>query len=155
MIFRLSRKLATKIKTGPKICAPPDPNPFADWSAHLFTANRAQYIVITNTASLYRAHELPKYPNPPRSAKTGQKPAESGQNGPCPKIAPTQPTSWPSPPARRPPKRNSPLMAAGLAGSCGRGNSPCRLPGEQSLLSAAKDLARTGTSAKILRCAQQ
>ena len=53
MILRLSQKLATKIKIAPKICAPPDPNPFADWSAHLFTADRAQYILLTNTASLY------------------------------------------------------------------------------------------------------
>ena len=26
---------------------------FADWSAHLFTAERTQYILISNTASLY------------------------------------------------------------------------------------------------------
>ena len=53
MILRLSQKLATKIKVAPKICAPPDPNPFADWSAHLFIADRAQYILLTNTPSLY------------------------------------------------------------------------------------------------------
>lgn len=32
---------------------PADPNPFADWSAHLFTANRRQYIITTNTPTLY------------------------------------------------------------------------------------------------------
>ena len=53
MILRLSQKLATKLKTSPKVYAPPDANPFADWSAHLFTADRAQYILIANTASLY------------------------------------------------------------------------------------------------------
>ena len=53
MIFRLSQKLAQKIKVMPKVCAPPDSNPFADWSAHLFTAQRAQHVILTNTASLY------------------------------------------------------------------------------------------------------
>jgi hypothetical protein len=38
MIFRLSQKLATKLKLPLTVCARPDPNPFADWSAHLFTA---------------------------------------------------------------------------------------------------------------------
>ena len=32
---------------------PLEANPFADWSAHLFTADRATYILLTNTASLY------------------------------------------------------------------------------------------------------
>lgn len=53
MILRLSQKLATKLKVASKVCSPLDPNPFADWSAHLFTADRAQYILITNTAALY------------------------------------------------------------------------------------------------------
>jgi hypothetical protein len=53
MILRLSQKLAQKIKVAPKVCVPLGPNPFADWSAHLFTADRAQYILLTNTASLY------------------------------------------------------------------------------------------------------
>jgi hypothetical protein len=53
MIFRLSQKLNTKIKAG-KLCEMPlDENPYADWSAHLFTADRIQYIILTNTASLY------------------------------------------------------------------------------------------------------
>jgi len=53
MIFRLSQKLAKKIKEAPTKSLPLDPNPFADWSAHLFTADRAQYVILTNTASLY------------------------------------------------------------------------------------------------------
>ncbi len=53
MIIRLSQKLGKKIKISPKTIAPPDPNPFADWSAHLFTAERTQYIIFTNTQSLY------------------------------------------------------------------------------------------------------
>ena len=32
---------------------PPSANPFLDWSADLFTADRTQYILITNCASLY------------------------------------------------------------------------------------------------------
>jgi len=53
MIFRLTQKLAKKVKL-PKLPAMPDGrNPFIDWTAHLFTAERAQYIIVTNTASLY------------------------------------------------------------------------------------------------------
>ena len=53
MIFRLSQKLATKLKEGnlPEVLL--DENPYADWSAHLFTADRAQYIIVTNTRALY------------------------------------------------------------------------------------------------------
>ena len=53
MIFRLSQKLAKKIKIAPTVCIPLDPNPFVDWSANLFTADRAQYVIVTNTSSLY------------------------------------------------------------------------------------------------------
>jgi hypothetical protein len=53
MILRLSQKLATKTKAG----KPPekllDENPYADWSSHLFTADRTQYIILSNTKSLY------------------------------------------------------------------------------------------------------
>jgi Domain of unknown function (DUF6933) len=41
MIIRLSQKLAKKIKVTPTRVLSPDANPFADWSAHLFTADRA------------------------------------------------------------------------------------------------------------------
>jgi hypothetical protein len=53
MIVRLSQKLAKKIKESPARVLPLDANPLADWSAHLFTAERAQYILLTNTVSLY------------------------------------------------------------------------------------------------------
>ncbi len=53
MIFRLSQKLATKLKEGRLPEVPLDDNPYADWSAHLFTADRAQYIILANTRALY------------------------------------------------------------------------------------------------------
>lgn len=53
MLFRLSQILATKIKVGNLRDMPPDPNPYADWSCHLFTVKRTQYIILSNTASLY------------------------------------------------------------------------------------------------------
>lgn len=53
MIFRLSQKLNTKIKAGALSALPLDENPYADWSAHLFTVDRTQYILLSNTKSLY------------------------------------------------------------------------------------------------------
>jgi len=53
MIFRLSQKLNTKIKAGALGSLPLVENPFADWSAHLFVADRTQYIIVSNTKSLY------------------------------------------------------------------------------------------------------
>ena len=53
MILRLSQKLAKKIRAGKLIDIPLDENPYADWSCHLFTADRTQYIIMSNTASLY------------------------------------------------------------------------------------------------------
>ena len=53
MIFRLSQKLAKKVKAGTLASPPPDENPYADWSANLFTADRTQYIILTNTQSLF------------------------------------------------------------------------------------------------------
>ena len=53
MILRLSQKLATKIKAGKLSELPLDENPFADWSCHIFTADRTQYIIVCNTASMY------------------------------------------------------------------------------------------------------
>lgn len=55
MILRLSQKLAKKVDISPTRMLPPDANPFADWSAHLFTADRTQYIIVSNTASMYSA----------------------------------------------------------------------------------------------------
>lgn len=53
MIFRLSDKLNAKIKAGTLATLPLDENPFADWSAGLFLVGRTQYILLTNTKSLY------------------------------------------------------------------------------------------------------
>jgi len=55
IIFRLSQKLANKIKEAPAQSLPLDANPFADWSCHLFAADRTQYIILTNAPSLYSA----------------------------------------------------------------------------------------------------
>lgn len=53
MIVRLSQKLATKLHESGLPSLPLDENPYADWSAHLFTANRTQYIIVANTKSFY------------------------------------------------------------------------------------------------------
>lgn len=55
MMFRLALKLAKKIGIAPLPAIPYDDNrnPVLDWNAHLFTAQRTQYIILTNTASLY------------------------------------------------------------------------------------------------------
>jgi hypothetical protein len=53
VIFRLSQKLSTKIKEGRLPEMPLDEKPYADWSGHLFTADRTQYILLSNTPSLY------------------------------------------------------------------------------------------------------
>lgn len=53
MIFRLSQKLGAKIHELPTTTLPLDEDRFADWSAHLFTVDRAQYVIVTNTISLY------------------------------------------------------------------------------------------------------
>jgi len=53
MIFRLSQKLNSKIKAGALDVAPLASNPYADWSAHIFSVDRTQYIILSNTKSLY------------------------------------------------------------------------------------------------------
>ena len=53
MIFRLTQKMAKKIKETPQRDCPMDLNPYIDWSVHLFIAQRAHYIIITNSTSLY------------------------------------------------------------------------------------------------------
>jgi hypothetical protein len=53
MIIRLSKKLSAKIHEPDLPVLPPDANPYLDWHAHLFTFNRAQYIMVTNSASLF------------------------------------------------------------------------------------------------------
>jgi hypothetical protein len=53
MVFRVSAKLGKKIRLGYEQSLPPAANPLLDWSADLFTADRTQYIIVSNTASLY------------------------------------------------------------------------------------------------------
>jgi hypothetical protein len=55
MIFRLTLKLAKKIGIDPLSTVPYDGNrnPVLDWNANLFTVHRTEYIILTNTASLY------------------------------------------------------------------------------------------------------
>ncbi len=53
MIFRLTQKLSVKIKAGTLENVPLDENPLTDWSAVLFVAGRTQYILLSNTRSLY------------------------------------------------------------------------------------------------------
>ncbi len=52
-IIRVSGKLGKKIDFTPEQKIPMHDNPYLDWSAHLFRAPRKEYILITNTASLY------------------------------------------------------------------------------------------------------
>ena len=53
MVLRPSQKLAAKINVGKLSELPIDENPFADWSCRLFIASRTQYILLSNTPSLY------------------------------------------------------------------------------------------------------
>lgn len=53
MIFRLSQRLNAKIKAGPLLASVLDENPWGDWSARLFIADRKQYIMLSHTPSLY------------------------------------------------------------------------------------------------------
>ena len=53
MILRITSKLGKKIGIDPATRLDCDPNPFIDWTADLFRAGRVQYILVTNTASLY------------------------------------------------------------------------------------------------------
>lgn len=55
MIFRLTVKLAKKIGFDPLPVLPCDKGKdlLLDWNAHLFTVQRTQYILVTNTRSLY------------------------------------------------------------------------------------------------------
>jgi len=53
MILRLSQKLSARIKVSSPKAMPLDDNPFADWTAHLFYVERTQYVIVSNTQSLY------------------------------------------------------------------------------------------------------
>lgn len=52
MILRLTGKLSKKLKTGPLTKIDEDPDPYLDWYANLFTAQRYQYILVTEAKSL-------------------------------------------------------------------------------------------------------
>jgi len=55
MIFRITSKLQKKIGLDslPSIPHDKSQNPILDWSVHVFIAGRKQYIILSNTASLY------------------------------------------------------------------------------------------------------
>jgi len=53
MICRITQKLAKKIKIVPAAALPPHDNPLLDWTANLFMVSRWQFIILTNSASLY------------------------------------------------------------------------------------------------------
>ena len=53
MIFRPTGKLAQKLHVLPAEVLPLHKCPYADWSACVLTANRRQYVLLTNTASLF------------------------------------------------------------------------------------------------------
>lgn len=53
MILRLSDKLSKRIGVKPIESLPMSANPFADWSSHVFPAARSEFILSTNTVTLY------------------------------------------------------------------------------------------------------
>lgn len=54
LIFRLAHNLNAKLKAGPLAVHPVSKTqPYADWSARLFLVDRTQYILLSNTKSLY------------------------------------------------------------------------------------------------------
>ncbi len=53
MMFRLSKKLSAKIKVPVIETLALHPDPLCDWSGHLFTVDRKQLVLLTNTATLY------------------------------------------------------------------------------------------------------
>lgn len=52
MIIRFTEKLSKKLKIGPITKVLRDPGPFLEWYANLFTANRTQFILVTEAKSL-------------------------------------------------------------------------------------------------------
>lgn len=53
LIFRVTRKLAKKIKVVPTDALPPHVSPLLDWTANLFMVSRWQCILLTNSRCLY------------------------------------------------------------------------------------------------------
>ena len=55
MILRPSQKLNARIKGGTLGVLPRHENPLLDWSAHVFAVGCAEYVLLSNTTSLYSA----------------------------------------------------------------------------------------------------
>jgi len=53
LIFRITQKLAKKIKIVPVTALPPHGSPFLDWTANLIMVSRWQCILLTNSRCLY------------------------------------------------------------------------------------------------------
>ena len=53
MIIRLSKKLSEKIKEPDLPVVPPADNPYLDWHSHIFRHRRNQYIMVTNSKSMF------------------------------------------------------------------------------------------------------
>ncbi len=53
MVIHLTKKLGDKLKTGTLPPCNAEANPFLSWYANVFIADRCQYIIVTNAASLY------------------------------------------------------------------------------------------------------
>lgn len=53
MIFRMSQKMSCKINAGILNTLPLHDNSFADWSANLSAVNGKEFILLSNTKSLY------------------------------------------------------------------------------------------------------
>ena len=53
LILRFSESMARKIRLSPGPSLPPSPEPLLDWAAHLFRCQRYQYVIVTNTQTLF------------------------------------------------------------------------------------------------------
>ena len=53
MIFRVTQKMAKKVKVKPGDPLPPHINPLLDWTVNLFRVGHYQAIIVTNSPSLY------------------------------------------------------------------------------------------------------
>ena len=53
MIFRISQAIQAKIKAGPLHALPLNELPLADWSAQVFVVARKQYVLLSNTKTLF------------------------------------------------------------------------------------------------------
>jgi hypothetical protein len=53
MIIRLTQNLEKKIGVHAKTLIPPHSNPFLDWTGNVFKVAKQDYIILTNTPSLY------------------------------------------------------------------------------------------------------